>query len=414
MNRTVAILATLDTKGVEINYLNDLIKAKGCDTLIVDVGVFPQSVTVPHVSNQEVAMAGGNPISEIRAREDRKFAIQAMMEGGSRILTRLHEQGRFTGVVTIAGGTGTHIAAGTMRRLPLGIPKLIVSTVASRDMSSVIGYQDITVMHAISDFIGLNFVTKKILADAAGSIVGMIDNLLHQPRTKRVVGLTSFGPLNECAFFAQSALEELGYEVIPFHAIGSGTMAMEGLIDQGVIHGVLDLSLHEFADYLHDGYAKYIGPERLETAGRKGIPHVILPGGLDMIVFECTSVEGVPEGLRNRTFHTHDFRSFVRTDADDLIQLAQVIASRLNRSSHPSTLIIPQKGWSKADAPGSFFYQPQTNQVFTSELISRVGTHVKIIEVEVNINDDLCAETAVLELHRLMTERYPVQEITTV
>ncbi len=208
------------------------------------------------------------------------------MEGGRSLLARLHEQGRFSGVVTIAGGTGTHIAAGIMRRLPLGIAKLIVSTVASRDLSGIIGYQDITVMHANSDFIGLNFTTKKILADAAGAIVGMLEHYLDPPSDKRVVGLTSFGPLNQRAVFAQNALEKMGYEVVPFHAIGSGTMAMEGLIDQGIVHGVLDLSLHEFADYLHEGYAKSIGPERLETAGRKGVPHFILPGGSGMIVFE--------------------------------------------------------------------------------------------------------------------------------
>ena len=406
MNRTIAIVATLDTKGVEVNYLNDLIRAKGCDTLVVDVGVFPQSKMVPHVSNEEIAMAGGSSVSEVLAREDRRFAIQVMREGGSKLLPRLHAQGRFSAVITIAGGTGTHIAAGIMNRLPLGVPKLLVSTVASRDMSGVIGYQDITVMHAISDFIGLNFVTKKILADAAGSIVGMLDSVLDPPQSRRVVALTSFGPLNPCAVCAQSALEALGYEVIPFHAIGSGTMAMEGLIDQGLVHGVLDLALHEFADHLHDGYAKFIGPERLESAGRKGIPHVIMPGGLDMIVFECTTVEGVPERLRHRTFHTHDFRSFVRTDADDLITLARLISGKLNRSPHPATVIIPNKGWSKADSAGDSFYQPHTNQVFTSELRSQVGSRVKIVEIEANINDEVCAETAVSELHRLMTERY--------
>jgi uncharacterized protein (UPF0261 family) len=284
----------------------------------------------------------------------------------------------------------------------MGIPKLILSTVASRDMSPVIGNKDITVMHSVADLIGLNFMTRKILADAAGAIVGMAGNRSRVSPDARVVALTSFGPLSQCAFLAHEMLRDLGYEVVPFHAVGSGSMAMEDLIDKGAIHGVLDLCLHEFADQMFGGYCKGIGPSRLETAGRKGGPQVILPGGLDMIAFECTSIKGVPEQLRDRKFLTHDFRSLVRTSADDLLALARTISEKLNRAVVQATVVIPLQGWSKADAPGAPFYEPETDQVFVVEMKNRLRPEVRVIEVDASINDEKCARLAVTELDTLM------------
>jgi len=398
----VAIVATLDTKAKEIAYLKKLIEDRGCDAIVIDVGVFPQSELEPEVSRDEVAAAAGMSLAEIIDRGDRRLAVHTMMEGGARILTRMYADGEFSGIISVAGGTGTHIASGIMRALPIGVPKLMVSTVASRDVSQVVGSKDITLMHAVADIIGLNFMTKKILADAAGAIVGMVYSDREPAPDKKIVGLTSFGPLNQCAFAAQEMLDELGYETIPFHAVGAGSMAMEDLVDQGVVQGVLDLSLHEFVDSMYGGYCKDIGPTRLVTAGRKGVPHVILPGGLDMVAFECDSLEGVPEQLRDRTFLSHDFRSFVRTGAGDYRELAKTISDRLNQAERPPTVIVPLKGWSKADAPGGPFYSPETNRVFTNELKALLAAGVRVMEVDANINDEECARIAVSELHRLM------------
>ncbi|MEI8181582.1 MAG: Tm-1-like ATP-binding domain-containing protein [Desulfomonile sp.] len=406
MPHTIAIVGTLDTKGKELEYLKKLIEDQGCDTIVVDVGVFPQSFVHAEIGRDEVALKGGSSVSEILERQDRKFAIQTMMQGGSQVLRSLNDEGRFSAIISIGGGTGTHIATAIMRTLPIGIPKLMVSTVASRDMSGIIGSKDITLMHAVSDIVGLNFLTRKLLADAARAITGMVYNSLAPDPNKLVIGLTSYGPLNQCAFAATVSLEQLGYEVVPFHAVGTGSMAMEDLVDQGIVHGVLDLALHEFADELYGGYCKYIGPGRLETAGRKGVPHVILPGGLDMIAFECASLEGFPAELRNRRFLSHDFRSFVRTSAQDLFTLAEVISGKLRRAKHPPTIMIPLKGWSKADSPGGPFYDPETNQVFVSRLKEQLsGSHVRILEVDANINDPECSAMAVSELHRLMRVR---------
>ena len=183
-------------------------------------------------------------------------------------------------------------------------------------------------------------------------------------------------------------------------------MAMEALINEGVIHGVLDLSLHEFADQIHDGYCKRIGPDRLETAGRLGLPHVILPGGLDMIVFQCASPAGIPLHLRGRKFVSHDFRSLLRTNADDCVRLAAMIADKVNRAIRPATVVVPLKGWSAIDDDGEPFFEPETNLVFISELKSRLSPKVKVIEVNTHINDKECAKTAASKLHELMQQAY--------
>jgi len=243
-------------------------------------------------------------------------------------------------------------------------------------------------------------MTRGLLTTAAGTIAGMLIPKERPPADRRVIGLTSFSPLNPCAFSATARLRGLGFEVIPFHAVGSGSMAMEALIGEGVVQGVLDLSLHEFADWLHGGYCKSIGPDRLETAGRMGIPHVILPGGLDMVVFECTSLEGVPSPLRDRLFVKHDFRSLLRSSRDDLIRLASLIAQKANRARRAPTFVVPSKGWSSVDAPGKPFYDPELNKIFISELRSLLSHEVRIVDVDAHINDEACAQAAVDELLR--------------
>jgi uncharacterized protein (UPF0261 family) len=400
MSGTIAIVATLDTKGFEIAFLKERIEELGCKTLMIDVGIFEPAGTIPDISRHEIAAAAGTSIARITAGGQKRVAFRSMSEGIMRKIDELYNAGRFQSIVSVAGGTGTHLIAGALQALPIGVPKLIVTTVASRDVSSIIGSKDVTLMHAVCDIIGLNFMTKALLTTAAGTITGMITPKSTPPADRRVIGLTSFSPLNPCAFSTSAKLKRLGYEVIPFHAVGSGSMAMETLIDEGVIHGVLDLSLHEFADWIHGGYCKYIGPDRLETAGRKGIPHVILPGGLDMVVFECTSLEGVPLHLRERQFVEHDFRSLLRSNRDDLSRLAVLIAEKANRAKQPPTFVIPSKGWSSVDAPGKPFYDPDLNQVFVYKLKSLLSSHTRVVEVDANINDEACAQVAVDELRR--------------
>jgi uncharacterized protein (UPF0261 family) len=399
MTGTVAIVATMDTKGAEMAFLKERIEALGCATLVIDVGVFEPAGIRPDISRHEIAAAAGSSIPEILAGGQKRLAFQTMTEGAGRKIAELYKTGRFQAIVCVAGGTGTHLVSGALQALPIGVPKLVVTTVASRDVSSIIGSKDVTLMHAVCDIIGLNFMTKGLLATAAGTIAGMIIPRQDPPADRRAIGLTSFSPLNPCAFSATTRLRGLGYEVIPFHTVGSGSMAMEALIGQGVLHGVLDLSLHEFVDWIHGGYCKSIGPDRLETAGRMGIPHVILPGGLDMAAFECTSLEGVPVHLHDRLFVKHDFRSLIRSSREDMTRIATVIAEKANRAKLAPTFVLPLRGWSSVDAPGKPFYDPEVNQTFVSELRSLLGKHVRVVEVDANINDEECAQVAVNELH---------------
>jgi uncharacterized protein (UPF0261 family) len=401
MTGTVAIVATLDTKGKEMAFLKERIEALGCAALVIDVGVFEPEGIRPDISRHEIAAAAGSSIPEIIAGGLKILAFQTMSEGAGRKIGELYRSGRFQAIVCVAGGTGTHLVAGALQALPIGVPKLVVTTVASRDVSSIIGSKDVTLMHAVCDIIGLNFMSEGLLTTAAGAITGMMVPKQERPADRRAIGLTSFSPLNPCAFSVTARLRALGYEVIPFHAVGSGSMAMEALIGQGVLQGVLDLSLHEFADWIHGGYCKSIGPDRLETAGRMGIPHVILPGGLDMVVFECASLEGVPAHLRDRLFVKHDFRSLLRSTREDLNRIAAIIAEKANRAKRAPMFVLPSKGWSSVDARGKPFHAPELNQAFVSELKSRLGKHVRVLEVDAHINDEECARVAVQEVHSL-------------
>jgi uncharacterized protein (UPF0261 family) len=290
-----------------------------------------------------------------------------------------------------------------LRTLPLGVPKLMVSTVASRDMSETIGTKDIAMMHSVIDMVGLNAVSRKILDNAAGAIVGMVEGDLGLTATRPLIGVTSFGFCTAGAMHVRSCLESHGYEMVAFHANGTGGMAMEDLVEQGLLAGVLDFATHEFADHLHNGYCGNIGPGRLESAGRKGIPQVIVPGGLDCIVLEFDSPETMPARFKGRKVFWYDFRSGVRTSAEELLILAQTIAGKLNRATGPVKVVIPMRGWSEADGVDGPLYEPETNQVFIDELGALLRQDIPIVEVDAHINDPVFAEAAVSALDALMS-----------
>jgi len=281
----------------------------------------------------------------------------------------------------------------------------MVSTVASRDMSQLIGTKDIIMMHSVVDILGLNAVSKKILANAGSAVAGMARSTVKIRSEKPLIGLTSFGFITEGAMRVKGLLERRGYEVAPFHANGTGGMAMEDLIDQGLINGVVDFALHEFADQMYGGYCGAIGPGRLESAGRRGIPQVVVPGGLDCIVLEFDSPETMPQHVKGRKVFWYDFRSGVRTSHDDVVQLSKIIANKLNQAQGPSKVIVPLKGWSEADAPGGPLHDPDTNRVFTVELRAALDGRIEVLEVNAHINDAEFAERVVSELDSLMASR---------
>ncbi|MBI4964076.1 MAG: Tm-1-like ATP-binding domain-containing protein [Desulfomonile tiedjei] len=402
MPAPVAIVGTLDTKGEEVGYLRHIIEESGCSTIVMDVGTLSPPMIEPDISREEVTDAAGVTAEELRKRADRRSAVQTMIDGGAIVISRLFESGRLSGIISIGGGTGTHIGTGIMRSLPLGVPKLMVSTVASRDMSQLIGTKDIIMMHSVVDILGLNAISRRILANAASAMVGMVRSTVQIRSDKPLIGLTSFGFITKGAMRVKGLLEEHGYEVAPFHANGTGGMAMEDLIDQGLISGVVDFALHEFADQMYGGYCGAIGPERLESAGRRGIPQVVVPGGLDCIVLEFDSLETMPEEVRGRKVFWYDFRSGVRTSRDDVLRLSGIIAEKLNRAKGPVKVAIPLKGWSEADALDGPLHDSETNKAFTAELRAALAGQIEVIEVNAHINDAEFAEVVVSELDTMM------------
>ena len=402
MPNNVVIIGTLDTKGQEVEFLRESIIGHQCVPIVLDVGILNPPTTVADILREKVALAGGSNLEELLRRKDRRLAVQTMILGAAELLRGLYKQDELSGIIAIGGGTGTHIGMGVMRTLPLGLPKLMVSTVASRDMSNLIGTKDITVMHSVVDILGLNAVSKKILSNAAAAIAGMAKQGGKISSDKPIIGLTSFGFITQGAMRVKTMLEGLGYEVAPFHANGTGGMAMEDLIDQGLISGVMDLALHEFADALYGGYCGDIGPGRLESAGRIGLPQLVVPGGLDCIVLEFNSVETMPPDLRDRKVFWYDFRSGVRTNREDMARLAATISGKLNRANGPTRVMIPMKGFSEADAIGAPLYEPITNQAFLSALKSGLNPEIEVIEVNAHINDAEFAEAAVSTLNSMM------------
>lgn len=399
---SVAIVATLDTKGEEVGYLKELIEDHGCSTLIIDVGTLNPPTIAPDIDREQVFRAA-HPNSPLRlADADRPSAVAAVIDGGAAIVRDLYGRGEIAGAISLGGGTGTHIGAGVMRSLPLGVPKVMVSTVASRDMSTVVGTKDMVVLHSVLDILGLNPLSKKVLANAAAAIAGMALNQAEIPADKPIVGLTSFGFITEGAMRVKALLESSGYDVAPFHANGTGGMAMEGLIEEGRIHGVVDFALHEFSDALYGGYCGGIGPGRLEAAGRKGIPQVVVPGGLDCIVLEFDSHETMPAAVRGRKVFWYDFRSGVRTSLDDVRTLARIISDKLNRSLGPVCVAIPTLGLSEADSPDGPLYEPETDAALVEELVSRLNGNIIVEQVNAHINDAAFCEFVVKRLDELM------------
>jgi uncharacterized protein (UPF0261 family) len=399
----ILLVGTLDTKGEEVQYLKTQIESRGHSAMVLDVGVLDEATTPADITREEIAAAGGLSLDELIAQADRRRAIEVMMEGSCQTVRRLYADGKIAGAVGLGGGTGTHIGAAALRELPLGVPKLLISTVASRDMSQVIGTKDIAILHSVIDMVGLNTISKKILDNAAGAIVGMVAGNTTLQSSKPLIGVTSFGFCTVGAMNVRASLEQGGYEMVAFHANGIGGMAMEDLIAQGVLSGVLDFATHEFADHLHNGYCGNIGPTRLEAAGKAGIPQVVVPGGLDCIVLEFDSPETMPVQFKGRKIFWYDFRSGVRTSAEEMRILAKTMAAKLNRARGPVSVVIPTKGWSEADCEDGPLYEPHTNQVFVDELAGLLGTDISLVLVDAHINDPAFAQAAVGALDQLMS-----------
>src|SRR4030042_6141516 len=400
MKKHLLIIATLDTKGREVAYMKDTVQRLGIQPLLMDVGILVEPLTPPDINRRKVLEAAGYHLERLIKEKDRSRAIKAIQEGGTILTKRLLEDEKLDGVLGIGGGTGTAIVTHIMRSLPLGLPKVVLSTVASRDTREYVGTKDIVMFHSVADILGSNEFMRLILGQVSSAICGMIDEDRKMNKEKPMVAVTAYGINSTCATHAEPFLLEKGYEMIAFHANGVGGMAMEEFIAEGLVAGVLDFTTHEIADEMFGGYCKGIGTMRLETAARFGIPLVVVPGGLDNAVF--SPFYPMPDQLKGRKTHSHDIRFCVRMGPEEMKQFAQIIGEKLNKSKGPTYVLIPKKGWSEADKVGMELYDPKTNQIFVEELRNIINPNIPIEELDVHISDPAFALRAVEVLDNMI------------
>jgi uncharacterized protein (UPF0261 family) len=405
MPATVLLLGTMDTKGVEFAYVRDLIREWGHDVLLIDVGVLGEPRLSPDISAGEVAAAGGASLAELRARNDRGEAMRAMALGVSELVPRLYREGAFKGVLGLGGSGGTSIATAGMRELPVGVPKVMISTVASGDTRSYVGVTDITMMHSVVDIAGLNAISRRILGNGAAALCGMIEREAPPAWDRPLLAATMFGVTTPCVDRVRERLEAAGYEVVVFHATGTGGRAMESLIEAGFISGVADLTTTEWCDEVVGGVLA-AGPDRLSAAGRAGLPQVVSCGALDMVNFGA--FETVPERFRDRLLYRHNPHvTLMRTTPAECVEIGRRIAEKLNAARGPTTLLIPLGGISALDREGQPFHDPEANAALFDTLNEELSPSVDLVELDMHINDPEFAAFAAHRLLRMLEQARP-------
>jgi uncharacterized protein (UPF0261 family) len=399
---TVVLVGTLDTKGHEYAYLRDRIREHGVDVLVVDAGILshpPRALVEPDVTREEVARAAGADVDQLAAAGDRGAAVETMALGAAEVVKRLYADGRLDGVAGLGGSGGSSLVTYAMRELPVGVPKLMVSTVASGDTRPYVGAVDVTMMYSVVDIAGINQISERILTNAAGAIAGMAKSSppAVSAATKPLVGATMFGVTTPCVTVARERLEELGYEVLVFHATGTGGQSMEALIKGGFITASLDITTTELADDLVGGVLS-AGAERLEAAGVLGIPQVVSLGALDMVNFG--PMETVPERFRGRNLYVHNPTvTLMRTTPEECAELGRRIARKLNAATGPTALFVPLSGVSLIATDGEVFYDPAADESLFSALRENLDERVEAHWLDLDVNDPEFALAMANRLH---------------
>lgn len=385
MTKTIAILGALDTKGVEFAFLKAEIEKRGLNTLVINSGVF-DPMFPPDVSAEEVAEAGGERLADLVARKDRGEAMAVMTRGATAITKKLFAEGKFDGIISAGGSGNTVMATAAMRALPIGVPKVMISTVAGGDVSAYVGTSDLVMMPSIVDVAGLNRISRTIFANAAGAICGMaLGEITGAGEEKPLIAASMFGNTTPAVDHARSIMEERGYEVLVFHATGAGGKTMEALIKDGFFAGVLDITTTEWADEICGGVLS-AGPGRLDAAALAGVPQVVVPGCIDMCNFWAPST--IPEKYKGRIFYEWNPNvTLMRTTPEELAEMGKIFAEKLNKATGPVAVMIPLKGVSQIDLEGKIFYWPEALQAFIDHLKADLRSDIPIIEVNTDIND---------------------------
>jgi len=390
---TVVLVGTLDTKGAEIDFVRLRLEELGADVLVVDAGVMDQTLWRADVSADAVAAAGGAKRADLAAAADRSAAMAAMRAGVVSVVTDLHGRGRVDGILAIGGSGGASLAAAAMQALPVGVPKLIVSTMAAGDTRPYVGESDIAMLYPVVDIAGLNRLSRQVLGNAAAAMAGMARAaggsdaraMAGGDDVRPLIGATMFGVTTPCVTAARERLEALGYEVLVFHATGTGGRAMEGLIRSGFLVGVLDVTTTELADELVGGVLS-AGPDRLTAAGALGIPQVVSLGALDMVNFGPRDT--VPAEFRDRRLYEHNAAvTLMRTSVDECRELGRILARKLNAATGPTSLFIPRGGLSMIDVPGGAFHDPTADKALFDALLADLDPRIELVDLALDIND---------------------------
>jgi uncharacterized protein (UPF0261 family) len=402
----VLLIGTLDTKGVEVGFVRDLLLQAGVPVLVLDAGVLQPPAFPPDVAREQVFAAAGTSLAAVQKAGDRGGAVEAAARGAAQLARDLHAQGKVEGVLGLGGSAGTTIGTAAMRALPFGVPKLMVSTLASGQVRQYVGVRDVMMLHSVVDISGLNRISRRVLANAARAMIGLASGGRGEGteegegKGKPLVTATMFGVTTPCVEAARRAVEAKGYEVLVFHATGTGGQTMESFIADGLIRGVLDLTTTELADELVGGILT-AGRDRLTAAGLKGLPQVISLGALDMVNFGPP--ETVPERFKGRRFYQHNPTvTLMRTTPDENDRLGKEIAQKASAARGPTAVLVPLRGVSAIDAEGKPFWWPEADAALFQSLRLWLSPHVELVELDLHINDPAFAAAAAQTLLRLL------------
>jgi len=402
--RTIAIIATLDTKGYEVEYLRDQLADLGDQACIVDIGVVNPPMIQPDLSRERIAEAAGTTMDAVLQNPTRQEASDVMVRGATALLQEMVERGDIHGIIGLGGTQGTPNCTSVMRSLPYGFPKVMVSTMASGDVGAFVDIKDITMMFSVADILGLNPLTRRILANGAGAVHGMAmasARVKAEPDDRRVIGMTNLGVLTDGAMKAMAMLEERGYEVIVFHAVGSGGRAMEQLMREGVIHGVFDYAMGEISDELFGGF-RAADANRLTVAGALGLPQVICPGGSEHIGL-FVEPNTIPDEWAGWTHVFHNPVVYVpRLSGEQMERIGAEVGSRLASTSGSAVLMIPTRGVSRYSIEGGPLHDPDGDKRFFAALHEHCPSQVEVVDVDAGVEDDAFVEACVDRLDAMM------------
>jgi len=384
--KNILILAALDTKGNEVRFLKDRIEEYGARTILIDAGILGEPILPPDFTRQQVAEAAGSTMEKVRSDTSEGEAMEVLIKGATIITKKLYSEGRIHGVLGIGGSMGTNLGTAVMRSLPIGVPKVMISTMAAVGMvvPFYVGTKDINMFHSVADVAGLNRLTRTIFANAAGAVVGMANVALEKLENKKLLALSTLGTTEGAARMARDLFGKAGYETVTFHTTGSGGKSLEQVVLDSIVDGgVCEFSLHEWVDRIAGGL--FIpNDERYEGAGLMNLPAVYVPGSTDFIVEGpgCDRFHGRATHMHNRAI------TLYRTSWAELKQLGEEVGEKLNKSTAPTTVVIPMRGFSVQDVQGGDLYDPEANMGFVEGIESKVSGNLRIKKVDAHVLEE--------------------------